>query len=150
MNALPRSSNGFTLMELMIVVALIGVLTSIAYPSYQNYVLRANRSEGQAMLNDAAARQERYFAQNYSYVTSASDIDKLGMRNSTTTNNATTVTSDTGKYILSVAADNSGYALTATTAGPQRSDTKCGNLTLNGAGTKGVTGTGASVEDCWK
>ncbi|QRY81433.1 type IV pilin protein [Pseudomonas sp. PDNC002] len=143
-------SAGFTLMELMIVVAVIGVLAAIAYPSYSNYVLRANRSEAQAMLNDAAARQERYYAQNYAYVVSATDMGKLGMRNTTGTGSATAVKSDTGKYTLSVGTDNSGYILTATRAGPQVADTTCGNLTLNGAGVKGVSVSGASVADCWK
>lgn len=146
----PRSTRGFTLMELMIVVAVISTLAAIAYPSYQNYVLRANRAEGQAMLNDAAARQERYFAQNSAYITSASDIAKLGMRNSSTVESTTTVTSDTGKYTLSVGSDNSGYTLTATRAGSQTKDITCGNLTLNGAGVKGISATGASVTDCWR
>jgi type IV pilus assembly protein PilE len=140
---------GFTLMELMIVVAVIGVLAGIAYPSYSNYVLRANRSEAQAMLNDAAARQERYYAQNYAYITTTADLGKLGMRNTTGTGSSTAVKSDTGKYALSVGSTNT-YTLTATPQGAQTGDTKCGNLTLDAAGTKGASATGAVVADCWK
>ena len=55
---------GFTLLEMVVVVAVIGILLGIAIPSYQNYVIRSNRTEGQALLSDAAARQERYYSQN--------------------------------------------------------------------------------------
>lgn len=146
-NQYVKKAAGFTLIEIMIVVAIIGILAAIAYPSYQEYVLRGNRSEGQALLNDAAARQERYFSQNNGYITSQADIAKLGLRNSS----GTTVTSDTGKYALSVSNPNAsgGYLLTATPQGAQTRDTKCGNLTLDATGVRGVSGS-SSVNDCWK
>jgi type IV pilus assembly protein PilE len=134
------AQTGFTLIEVMIVVVVIAILASIAYPSYTEYVQRANRSEGQALLADASARQERYFAQNNVYVTSNSDLGKLGLGGNT---------SETGKYTLSVASasGDGGYTLTATNT---FNDTKCGNLTLNAMGEKGVTASGASVSNCWK
>lgn len=133
---------GFTLIEVMIVVAIIGILAAIAYPSYTEYVQRGNRTEGQALLSDAAARQERYFSQNNTYVTAADDIGKLGM-------NLSNNRSATGKYVFSVSKVNGdgGYTLTAT---QQFSDTKCGNLTLTANGVKGATGTGATASDCWR
>lgn len=126
---------GFTLIELMVVVAIIGILMAIAYPSYQEYVLRGNRSEGQAFLNDAAARQERYYAQNNTY---ADTVAKLGYANNNSSNT---------KYTLTISnASATTYTLTAT---PARTDSKCGNLSLNQAGTKGETGSG-TLADCWK
>jgi len=128
--------SGFTLIEVMIVVVIIGILAAIAYPSYDEYVKRANRSEGQALLNDAAARQERYFAQNNAYITSSDELSKLGLR------------TETGKYKLQVAEGakgDGGYLLTAL---QQFGDSKCGNLTLNAMGKKGRTGTGKTVEEC--
>ncbi len=65
---------GFTLIELMITVAIIAILAAVAYPSYNEYVQRGHRSEGQALLNDTAAFQERYDAQNFVYVTATADI----------------------------------------------------------------------------
>lgn len=131
-------NRGFTLVELMIVIIVLSILASIAYPSYSQYVLRANRSEGQAMLNDAAARQERYFAQNNVYVTATTDISKLGR----------SATSTSGKYALTVSSTN-GYTFTATPQGGQAKDTGCGNLTLDAAGTRGRSGT-TPINDCWK
>lgn len=141
-----HSERGFTLIEVMIVVAIIGILSAIAYPSYTQYVLRGNRSEGMAMLMDAAARQERYFAQNNSYVTAQASIGNLRMRHTS----GTTVNSETGKYTLSVAGGNGGYFLTSTPIGPQTRDTTCLNLTLDATGERGVSATGGTVNDCWR
>lgn len=134
--------NGFTLIEVMITVVIIGILASIAYPSYQEFVKRGNRTEGQAFLNEVAARQERYYVQNHVYVTGNTDADvaKLKLKNNRT--------SETGKYTLSLAANagDGGYTLTAT---QQFGDTACGNLTLTATGVKGVSGS-KSAADCWK
>ncbi|HBZ94748.1 MAG TPA: pilus assembly protein PilE, partial [Pseudomonas sp.] len=109
----------------MITVVVIGILASIAYPSYQEFVKRGNRTEGQAFLNEVAARQERYFAQNNEYITSDEDINKLNLKDGGT--------SETGKYELSIGEedDDGGYTLTAE---EQFNDDACGNLTLNAVG----------------
>jgi len=141
LNSPYRSQNGFTLIELMITVVIISILASIAYPSYQEFVKRGNRTEGQAFLSEVAARQERYFAQNNEYT---DDVDKLKLKNGST--------SETGKYELSIVidedadADDGGYTLTAE---EQFNDDACGNLTLTATGIKGVTGSKAAA-DCWK
>jgi len=137
LNSPYRRQNGFTLIELMVTVVIIGILASIAFPSYQEFVKRGNRTEGQAFLSEVAARQERYFAQNNEYT---DDVDKLKLKNGST--------SETGKYELSidVVAGDGGYTLTAE---QQFNDTACGNLTLTATGVKGVSGSKAAA-DCWK
>lgn len=132
---------GFTLIEMMIVVAIIGILAAIAYPSYDEYVKRGNRTEGQALLSDASARQERYFAQNNAYITTDADIAKLGLKNGNK--------SETNKYTLALSkvAGDGGYTLTAQQG---FNDAKCGNLTLDALGKKERTGTDKTVTECWR
>lgn len=128
-----QSQKGFTLLEVMIVVMIIGILAVIAYPGYQEYVRRTNRAEGLAFLQDIAARQERHFHQNYEYIVSEDNVGKLGASD----------TSESGKYKLTISNED-GYSLTAS---PQFTDTECGNLTLNAIGNQGA---GGSLDKCWR
>ncbi|WP_314733635.1 type IV pilin protein [Variovorax sp. CY25R-8] len=138
-----NAEKGFTLIELMITVAIVAILAAIAYPSYTEYVRRSRRVEAQNLLNDAAARQERYRAQNGSYVTNADDLGKLKLPNGTT--------SPGGYYTLTVATDDSGYLMTATRAGAQTSDPKCGNFTLTATGVRDMAaGTPGTTALCWR
>jgi|TARA_A100001518_G_C1218760_1_gene62204 type IV pilus assembly protein PilE len=135
-----HTQQGFTLIEVMIVVVIIAILSSIAYPNYTEYVKRGKRSEGQALLSDAAAAQERYYAQNFAYITTAGNLSKLF--------NTANPKSQTGQYNLSVgsSANDGGYTLTAT---PTFDDAGCGNLTLNALGERGKSGS-KSIAECWR
>lgn len=144
-----KSKNqGFTLIELMITVAIVAILAAIAYPSYQNYVLRGGRTDGQAKLLEIMQAQERYYSQNQTYVTNLG-VGGLGL--GVAANAA--VPSAEGRYTVQAAACAGTtiancVALTATRAGAQASDTACGNLTLNSRGVKGISGT-SNVDSCW-
>lgn len=140
-----RNDKGFTLIELMMVIAIIGILAAIAIPNYTEYLARSKRSEGLSLLSEVAARQERFYAQNNSYVTSNADLTKLAIRN--TANNK--ITSENGYYEVTVSSlgNDGGYTLTAT---QKFGDTPCGNLILDALGTRGRTGSGKTVDQCWK
>lgn len=130
---------GFTLIEIMIVVAIVSILAAVAYPSYQEYMLRSRRAEGQAFLNEAAARQERFRAQNGTYTTTVSDL-KLPYGD----------LSERGYYKLAITSAN-GYTLTAERQGVQKADKKCGDLVLDGVGKKSLDDhNGGTVATCWK
>jgi len=140
---------GFSLVELLVVLVIVGILASIAYPSYRDYITRARRSDGQASLLDLANRMERYYSEQNTYQTAT-----IG------TGNATDIIASNqtpeGWYTLSItAANGSSYTLQATPNGVQgTSDTICQSLTINNIGVKGVatgpagapTGTAAT---CW-
>ena len=130
-----RMYKGFTLIELMIVVAVVAILAAIAYPSYQEYVLRSRRVEAQSLLNDAAARQERFRSQNGVYTNQVTSL-KLSPN------------STHGFYVLSITATATTYSLTATRQGAQTKDTRCGDFTLDQAGVRGVSV--GDVANCWK
>lgn len=127
-----KRSSGFTLIELMIVVAIIGILASIAYPAYTEYVIRAKRSDAKAALLQVQLAQEKWRANHTSYGTLAN----IGVN----------ATSPDGYYTIAVSG-NTATAYTAT-ATPLAPDAKCGALGIDQAGVKTVTGTD-SVANCW-
>ncbi len=133
-----KRKRGFTLIELMIAVAIVGILSAIAYPSYTQYMVRGKRSEGRAALLDTAAKLERFYSDRSRYATANNTFPTLSNFSTTT---------ETGKYTLSIttAGTFQTYTLTAT---PTFADPDCGNFTYTQAGTKGVTGS-TSVADCW-
>src|SRR5688500_3628639 len=110
-------SLGFTLMELLIALAIVGMLSAIAYPNYRQYILRAHRAEGLTALQQTAAQMERYFSNNSSY---APDMATLGIPNLT----------QNQYYSLSIGPGACGdpelcYILTADAQGAQVDDTDC-------------------------
>lgn len=139
-----RNSRGFTLIELMIVVVVIGILSALAWPSYQDSVKKGKRAEGKAALLQAAQSMERFMTTNNTYTT---DLAAAGFRAFSGDNAANSA------YNLTVAAGASGTIATSyqITAAPNNWDDsdKCGSLTINQNASKGVTGGSWTVAQCW-
>lgn len=136
-----QKSFGFSLLELLIVIVILGLLATIAIPQYQQQVVKARRSDGKIALLDLAGRMERYYAEKQTFVGAT-----IGAGGTISTTN----TSPDGYYTLSVGTPSAtAFSLTATPTGSQLTDdTLCGTLGLNQLGTKTVTGSG-TVAQCW-
>ncbi|HSH29212.1 MAG TPA: type IV pilin protein [Thiohalobacter sp.] len=138
-----QRQHGFTLIELMIVVAIVGILAAIAYPSYREQVRDSYRADCAGALTSLANAMERFRTVNNTY-TGATVANLMP---------STTCPIDGGgptTYTLQITAqDATTYSLQAAidANGPMAGDA-CGNLTLNNRGVKGVSGT-RSVQDCW-
>lgn len=140
---------GVTLIELMVVVAIVAAIFAFAFPSYDRYIVRAKRAVGQNVLMQVADRQQQFFMDNKRF---AADLTNLGFGANpfiVDDDGASTVAGDIDA-VYSVALSNvtaTTWTATATPVGAQLSrDTSCGNLTINQAGAKGKSG---AADNCW-
>ena len=134
-----RPFSGFTLVEVLIVVAILGILSAFAYPAYSEHVARGRRSGAQAGLMEAAQWMQRY----YSALNTYKDADKK------IPDSYKSLPRDGGAKTYSlevtVGADERSYTLTAT---PVSADSKCGKLTITDLGQKGSEH--GDVPSCWR
>ncbi len=139
---------GFTLIEILVAVAIVGILGAIAYPNYVDYVRKAKRVDAKEALARGAALQERWYLQNNSYSADAADIG--------------TGLSEEGHYEISITGTDCsgdegaqrcyGYLMTATAlaSSSQIGDEDCRSFTIDNLGRKAATDIdGAANEDCW-
>ncbi|WP_279388051.1 type IV pilin protein [Cocleimonas flava] len=153
-----KFNKGFTLMELMIVVAILGIIAAISIPSYMEHVKKSKRTDAKVELLRIAQIQESYYAQNLSYassLTAARNAGGLGM--------TAPVMSEQDNYAIELTAlpaacggtavsPCTSYTLTAD-AQAKQNDSHCDNFTITNTGLKRVSADGGSVDrskECWK
>lgn len=143
---------GFTLIELMITVAIVGILASIAIPSYQDSVRKSRRADAKAVLLGLANAMERHFTETNSYLGAAGTADSPADTGTPHIySGQSPVDGGTVYYNLTInTATATAFMLHAAPAGAQSGD-RCGTLTLTQTGTKGILNAAAGVvaQDCW-
>ena len=129
-----KRQNGFTLIEILIAVAIVGILAAIAVPQYGSYVRDSRRTDAHVALRSAAQSLERCRSQNFSFAHTSCTVK---------------ANSDQGYYTIAASGlSRTAYILTATpvATNSQANDADCKTLTLN---EKGVTGSTPGTGDCW-
>jgi type IV pilus assembly protein PilE len=143
-----KKQHGFTLIELMIVVAIVGIIAAIAYPSYQSQILKTRRADAHSSLLDISARLERFMAQRRNRYTDKFGPAGLGLESAA----SKTTTSPKGFYNITIAGPTSCggitscYIITAKATGAQLKDTECASIRLSSTGDKTSFPAGG---DCW-
>lgn len=131
-----KTQSGFTLIELMIAVAVIAILASIAYPSYTKYVQEARRTDAKAALMEAAGQMERCYTVTSDYTSASCPDDPMA--------------SEEGFYTISVSASAASYTLTATPDGaPQNQDSECAEFTVTQTGQRAAEDSSGNASACW-
>jgi len=129
---------GFTLIELMVTLAILGIILGVAIPNYRQWVLESGRTEAKSVLMQGAQTLERCFTRFSAYNDGDCPLGAGG-----------TEMSENGKYQLTVTGVTATtFNLTAAPQGSQTKDTECGSFTLNNAGVRGVS-TGTDPAECW-
>jgi type IV pilus assembly protein PilE len=135
---------GFSLVELLVVLVIMGVLSALALPGYSRFVQRGNRTEVMAALLEAQHFMERYYSANGQYLSPANAVPMLPQRLQRIPIQGTV------RYQLSVReATVNSYLLQAVPEGSMAGDV-CGNLTINQTGLRGVLNSTNSVSECWR
>jgi type IV pilus assembly protein PilE len=128
------NQKGFTLIEVMITVVIVGILASIAYPSYTQFVAKGARGDGLAGVMHVANLQEQYYLDHRSFAT---DMTKLGLK-------ADPWIVENTYYKVDTTLSGDDYTVTATAVGVQATrDTACATISLTSTGAKSPT-------ECWK
>jgi type IV pilus assembly protein PilE len=135
---------GFSLIELLVVLVIMGVLSAVALPGYTRYVQRGHRTEAMAALLESQHFMERYYSANGQYLSPANAVPLLPQRLQGIPSQGTV------RYQLSVReATVKSYVLQAVPEGSMAGDI-CGSLTINQTGLRGVLNSTRSVAECWR
>ena len=148
-----KRKSGFTMIEMMIVVAIISIIAAIAYPSYQDSVRKSRRADAKSVLLHAAQWMERFYTENNRYDKTGGGVSvALPTGLSKSPINGATKYYDIALVDCSKAADIHAGRFTLAAhpiAGTDQANDRCGGLTLTSTGVRGVCGSG-TVDECWR
>jgi len=137
-----QKATGFTLIEIVIVLVIIGILASVAIPTYRKHVVRSNRSAAESYMKEVAGKQERFLLDNRQYALTMALLGETVPSNVSSNYTITIADDDPGSTVP-------GYVITATPIGGQLADdSTCGTLTLNHLGTQTPVASGNTAR-CW-
>jgi type IV pilus assembly protein PilE len=151
----PAKLEGFSLIELVVAMVIVGILTAIAVPAYSSYVLKSHRTDAKSALLDMASLEERFFSTNNTYSSTPSDLGYPGPVPFPVGSGYYNITTLAVLGAVAPSGLTNGtpatYTITATAIGNQLNDTACATFTITSAGVQSATGTdpNASV-DCWQ
>jgi len=151
-------NKGFSLLELMMVVAIVGIITAVALPYFGEQGMRGKRVEAKNLLLEMASKQQQFFSQYVSFTTTI--VGAGGCGGIACGLNYTSDLSVQQRYKMTIAVAPAGcapgtasncrtYTITATPTGDY-ADADCAALTYTSTAVKGRTGSGASIQDCWR
>jgi type IV pilus assembly protein PilE len=144
MQPMTMAARGFTLVEVMIVVAIVAILSAIAYPSYTEYVRRGQRAEARTQLLEAAQFMQRFYSANDRY-----DQTRAGAAVALPATLQVSPPTGTVRYNIAVNATPTAYTLQAVPAGSMAGD-RCGTITLDSNGRRNVDGASSPAAECWR
>jgi len=149
-STLKGSQHGVTLIELLIVVVIIAVISSFAYPSYMRYVVNTKRTAATSALLQIADRQQQFFMDNKTYAADLTDLGFAADPYVIADDGSTAALGDSDSTYSIALSDVAATTYTITAAplhGQLDRDTDCGSLILNQAGNRSSSGGG---DDCWR
>ena len=138
-----RAQRGFTLIELMIAVAVVALLTAISITGYSYQITKSRRADAKAALLDLAARQERFFTTNNTYTNVAANLGYAALPASVPGGTATTT------YTLSVTAASATAFTAQATRGTIQTSDGCGDYTIDDRGAQGNANNTLTTATCW-